>query len=354
MKKQIEELEKEIKRREKTIEKYESVIHQMRRRTLDLQDQIRFHRNPSEYLDYADRPSLIRSIVTVAGSSAAKRPVNGLTVVEKSLFVLHSLSSEIEVYDLTTFALRDQFPVPMVTDPLDMTSCVGTSCIFVLGRVDPSGKSSRIVKMEAHGSLILDWFSGGNSGRLSTHETTIIVCLFERMVVCEFSDAGRLLHTVQLSPEACLSNPLHAIKVNDFHLVLSHGHSKDDHHRVCLLNVDGGSVLRDCSELRKRRLLPDDRFNSPVCVVEGRRSAVLVADRDNGRVVLLNSNLKYERILIEAERGPFTDHDSIPTDTFPERICFDETGHQLIVAVNGFSPDRRWTDGRILVFDLRL
>lgn len=46
-KKQIEELEKEIKRREKTIEKYESTIHQMRRRTLDLQDQMRFHRNPS-------------------------------------------------------------------------------------------------------------------------------------------------------------------------------------------------------------------------------------------------------------------------------------------------------------------
>lgn len=209
--------------------------------------------------------------------------------------------------------------------------------------------------MEADGSLILDWFSGGNSGRLSAHETSVIVCLFERMVVCEFTDQGRLLHTVRLSPEACLNNPLHAIKVNDFHLVLSHGQSKGDHHRVCLLSVDGGNVLRDCSDLRKRRLLPDDRLDSPVCVLDGRRGSVLVADRDNRRIVLLNSSLKYERILIEAERGPFTDHDSIPKDAFPERICFDETGQRLIVAVNGFSPDEggRWKDGRILVFDLK-
>lgn len=282
-------------------------------------------------MGYVAKPSEVHTIKTEPGSKE-NRPIVGLAVLKNSLFVSHEKTPTIEVYDSATYVPQGQVEIPQTKDPLDIASCVHQSCLFVIGRLDESSKESsesisHILKIKLNGEFVSKWESGGNSGRLSTYESNVIVCLSDKLLVCEFSHNGKPIRQIRLSPAAGFNNLSHAIKVTSMHFVVSHG-EKDKLHRVCLVNGEGNIIEKF------------EKAKVPVCLLNDRRRSILVGDQE-GRIILLKSNLKFKTKLIE-KAG------------VASRISFDETEKRLFVARNKVSSKTKDLEaGQVLVFNVK-
>lgn len=284
-------------------------------------------------VDYVEKPSAVHTIITGQGTEE-NRPIVGLAVLGKSLFVSHEKTPAIEVYDSATYVSQGQIRIPRMAEPLDIASCVQQSCLFVIGRLESSKEStSDILRIKSDGEVEMKWQSGGNFGRLSTYESNVIVCLSDRLLVREFTPEGELLHEVRLSPAAGFNHLSHAIKVTSMHFVVSHGEKDDKVRRVCLVDR-GGNILK------KFELKEKSKF--PVCLLNDRGRAILVGDAE-GRIILLSSNLGCERNLLEkADKYIAT------------RISFDETEKRLFVARNKVSSKPKDSKaGQVLVFNVK-
>jgi len=88
--------------------------------------------------------------------------------------------------------------------------------------------------------------------------------------------------------------PKHAIKRDDKQYVLSHD-IQGGLHRVCIVGPDG--YMRHCYGGMAG---PGDlQLNTPCYLAMSTENHVIVADNDNGRVVLLSKALEFNRYLLD-------------------------------------------------------
>lgn len=226
-----------------------------------------------------------------------------------------------------------------MTDPLDIASSKVAGWLYISYKGSNETEST-ILRLESNGQLLNHWPSGGQTGRLSTYESNVVVCLYDRLLIREYSPEGELVCDVRLSPAAQLKRPLHAIKVTGMHFVVSFGEGKDTLHRVCVVDLEGNISATHFDNSKSLK-----EMKVPICLAEDSERYIIVAYKDDNRLFLLSPILEYKRTLLNDELGK---------KNYPVRLCFDESNGKLFVAVSRWSSSKNTLDDhRILIFTVK-
>lgn len=254
-----------------------------------------------------------------------------MAALDKELFVVSESSSKVEVYDMR-FRFTRQWNLDGVVYPQDMASCNTNNCLYIVHSLD-SFQFMDILRVDSNGKLIKMWTTAGSNGRLSvTSESNVLLTVCNKDKFNEYSPGGQLLREIN----ADISWPWHAIKLTNGHFVVSHGNINTDLHRVCIVDADG--KLQESFE--GKHGLTIELMNEPYYMSVDAIGFVMVIDRRNNRVLLLDSDLEFKgKIFSKEDKYGLQD---------PRRILLDESNARLFVADNDSN------DGRILIFDLTI
>lgn len=251
--------------------------------------------------------------------------VFGLAILDKKLYVLRQRpEKQIYVYSLDDFDLSDDY----ITIPdysvdecgwNDMQECVPEKCLFVS---DFKRKCIRKVCLKdgAKVSKFAD-VPYPPKGLSITPEGHLLVSCDPNMLVELNVKTGEKVKELEL--QSGIKYPKHAIKREDTQYVVSYD-IKDQLHQVCIVGPDG--FLRHCYGGKAGS--GDLALHTPCYVAVAADNHVLVADNDNGRIVMLNSALEFVRYLLDFHE--------------PHRLYLDGSAGRLYVG--------ECTNGNIKVF----
>ena len=255
------------------------------------------------------------------------RLVQGVTQVDNKIFVLYdireddgceygdeSLLSVIDVFsDRRPFERLQQIKINELKDPRDMVACCETFQLFVSGlsgeiwRVDiKTNDCQQFVKID----------DGVRSLSLTSRRLLVTSCVSGSLHVFDVMN-GEKLQFIEL-PKPTFHWTYHAIESNNETFFVSHRNGPLDSHYYEVSEINSvGHVIRSSGRqlgLHWPRHLAFDSI--------GR---LLVTDSGvNGRILLLNEELKLERVLLEYEK-----------DQRPYRLNYNKKTNQLIVGFDG-------------------
>ena len=283
-----------------------------------------------DYLRHNWDPVLVQTIKTEAGEKDNKA-ISGLTILDEELFILSERSSEVEVYDSTKLTFSRRWNMRELINPWDIGSCDRNKCLYIF---DCKGSSAEILRVDPNGNLIKKWSTGKDYGRLSvTGDSNIILTGVKTLK--EYSPDGQLVRELNLSSDASILAPSRAIKLANGQFMVSHGSGDAELHRVCVVDA-AGKLQKSFGEKRGSAIT---QMDCPVYFVVDGNGFVMVADRRNSRVLLLDSDLTFKREILSKEKHGFRD---------VNRILLDEPSGRLFVSDNDWHSTKK--DGRILVF----
>jgi len=274
------------------------------------------------------------ALVQTIRTKEETKSIRGMTILDKELFVTTRLSSEVEVYDSVTLNVCRRWTLNELIDPYDLAACSRNKCLYIFD-CKRFEKSRKILRVDAGGKLIKKWSTGDNWGfGLSvTYESNIILTVFDKNKLNEYSSDGQLIREIILSSHAGISYPFKAIKLTNGHFVVSHGYDDNDElHRVCAVDVNGKLKKTFGGKLGSTI----GKMHYPVDLSVDGNGFVMVADRLNSRVLLLDSDLKFTREILSKDKHGLRR---------PWKILQDKSNGRLFVA------DNELNNNRIVVFD---
>lgn len=282
---------------------------------------------------------LIQAVRTEAeGTDEAQKAIFGLTILSSELFVVHQFSQEVKVYDSTKFTLIRKWKLEELINSVDMASCSRNRCLYIMD-CKGMGRSNEILRVDPNGNLIQKWRTSRNYGRLSiTAESNVVLTVSKKHKIYVYSDSGELIKEIELSGLG-ISDPWHAVKLTSGHFVVSYGYEADDVHGVCVVDAVG-KVLKSFGG---KRGSGDGQLSQPINLAVDGDGFVIVADLNNSRVILLDSDLQFRRVILSKEKHGLHN---------PERICL--CGDVLFVADNELDHIKGiWRNGRVLIYCLK-
>ena len=277
-----------------------------------------------------------------------KIPVNqtvmGVTKLRNEIYILcqsttfpHTI---IRVFlDQTPFSLHMEIEINQITSPFDIGSCEKEYCLYIC---DSVGKFVwKITRDADHQHKVTKWLTTYYEPR-----TLSVSCDGQLLMINDSSPSlmtygsdAELIRSVPLPIE--IKNPQHAVKTSIGNIIIIHSgdedkaqkkeENEDDDERT----IGGRRVVKKfvLSELTSdgqmviRRFIPSDetqKLYEPCYLSLDSDDRVFLADRGNDRVILLDFNLKWNRILCTTREGK----DNI---WLPYRLCYDEEMKLLIV-----------------------
>jgi len=253
--------------------------------------------------------------------------VFGLAVMDQKLYVLRQRpDKQIYVYTADTYELTDDYitlPGFSVKEEgwNDMTECEAEKCLFVS---DFNRKC--ILKVCLKGEPKVTKFADlpyPPKGLSITPDGALLVsCDPDKLVELNVKTGEKVS---ELKMQSDIVFPKHAVKRRDKQYVVSYD-VKDGLHRVCIVAPDGYS--RHCYGGTAG---PGDlQLHTPCYLELCADDHVVVADNDNGRIVLLNSALEFVRYLLDFHE--------------PHRLFFDPAVGRLYVG--------ECTNGNVKVFQV--
>lgn len=263
-----------------------------------------------------------------------------MTILEKELFIVSRMSSEVEVYDSNKLSFCRRWEVVELVAPVDIGSCKRRKCLYILHEKG-SGQTTQIVGVDRDGVVSKRWPTGQEYGySISvTYESTIVISVFQKNKLIEYSSDGQSLREVTMTVESGLVHPSHALKLTNGQFLVSHGTRNDPLHRVCLVDSDG--KVKKFSSGKNGSV--GNGMKRPVYLAVDGGGSWMVVDQWNSRVLLLDSNLKYVKEVLSKEGHGLRR---------PSRILLDESKGRLLVVDNEWDTTNLiLIDGRILVFN---
>lgn len=247
------------------------------------------------------------------------------------MFIVHQVSSEVEVYDMINFAFSRRWNFKELICPMDVGACGINKCLFIFD-TKGYGRSSEILRVDPNGKLLNKWSTGRDYGCLSvTGEANVIFTVVDKNKLNKYSPDGQLLCEINLSSKAKVFHPSHVIQMTNGNFVVSHGFSDDDIHGVSIVDADG-NLRRAFGGERGSAI---GQVNLPFHLTVDEYGFVMVVDRLNKRVLLLDSDLNLKREILSKEKHGLRD---------PWKIVLDESSGLLLVA------DNEWNNARIMIF----
>lgn len=283
-------------------------------------------------IDYNMNATLIRTIRTKAADNENKGIV-GLTVLTGELFVVSRMSSEIEVYDSTSFNFKRRMLLPDLKNPEDMVSCARNNSLYI-SDWKYFDQAKEIMQITPDGRLVKKWTTDDNGGSLSVSEDSYVtLTIRNRSRLHEYTSDGLLIREVNLAPD--IVHPSHALKLTNGQFLVSYGDVGDREHGVCLLD-DSGRIFRSVGG----RDSVFEGMDVPFYIAADDKGSILVLDRNNKRVLVFSLALGFRGELLSRDEGLKDSH----------RMYFDSSSDRLFVADNMMG----WIHGRVLIFDIRL
>lgn len=231
---------------------------------------------------------------TPASASAVSnddgRWVVGMTSVDNLLFVLHAPSQQqIQVYDITSFKQQRALQVKDLSDDTwvncGLTSCAINKCVYVS---DCRKQNVHKIKL-SNCNKVSSWRVGRSPCGLSINTAcNLLVSCYEVNTIQEYTTKGIMVREICLKLNEL--RPRHAIQLTGSQFVVSCWNATSSAHDVVEIDIRKGQVV--VSYKNRLRSTTRHKFNEPSHLsVDTSNDCILVADRDNKRIVILNRSL---------------------------------------------------------------
>jgi hypothetical protein len=277
-----------------------------------------FSKTLHEYINdqcrpYRRRPLLLATFDDGQVSESNQRSVLGLTTLHNKLFIVYELTPIIYVYTIRQpYTKLANIHIDGIENLQDIAACSINSCLYVADLV-----SSGVWKAKTDYKFDPWKAEVKNVRSLSvTSEGHVVVLVLSEpnaRKVYIFDSNGDELSTIQL-PDNIL-NPYYAVQAVDKSLIFCHGAGDTELHRVCEVSNEG-IIGKSYGGSRGCEL---GQLNQPTYMALGKESQVFVADCGNGRVLLLDKQLRIQRVLLTWSRDK------------PRCLFYDEATAQLMV-----------------------
>jgi len=256
--------------------------------------------------------------------------VAGVTQLHDVVYIVCLGSSTILRFNARTHQRLTGIVVEGLNVPLDIVACERTSQIYVVDddyiwRVSSDGANTQ--HWPFNPESLSDTFKPHT---LSVTSTRLLVTSLGTRQLIQFDEVGDELRRVQLPDDM---EPWHAVESPTETFIVSHYNDELDQGHVSEVNTDG-EVLRQFSG---SHLLSLGR--TPRVAVDSHGN-ILVADRRNRRILLLDAHLTLLRVIIDKHQ----------LDKRPYRLCYIEQSGQLLVGL--FDDVGFDYGGDVAVFDV--
>jgi len=210
--------------------------------------------------------------------------------------------------------------------PLDVVAHKAEGCLYVADWAEGGERGGRVWRVSLSGSVSQFLDDIDKPRKLSLVGDRLLIVGGGRLVVCRLPE-GKTLSEVVLP----VADPQHAVELLDgegrLAYLVGHGESSDVPHRVSRLEVSSTGTVRVVQSYggEGRGSGPGElSWPAHVSLAAG-DGRVIVADCDNHRVLVLDSRLRLERVVLTKD-----DHD-IET---PRRLCYVDHAGLLLVGIN--------------------
>ena len=293
-------------------------------------------------LDFADTTSSTPTVTHVIPGGA---PVTAVTSLGDDVFVVRDdHSQQVEVYDAVTSTLQRRLSVqsnPQSTwsraykfKVIDgeirglgrlfgLAACAGNKCLYASDFIN-----HRVHRVELSGSnAVTKWSVGRHPEGLTVNSAkNVLVVIRGECQIQQFTTHGTLLQTIQLQPG--IEEPRQVVELSSGQFVISH--TGTYHHRVCLLDVKG-TVVRGYGGTPGSDLTT---MNCPAGLAVDEHGNILVADRDNNRLLVLDRSLTSAREMSVSIDGGLQG---------PWSLWYDKSRGRLYIG--------EWSGGRVIIID---
>jgi len=213
--------------------------------------------------------------------------VGGVTSLGDDVFVLRCPSEQkIEVYDAKTFTLQRHITVPGLDRiSFGLAVCPHNNCLYA-----SDWDNASVLRVELSGSNeVMKWsVARGPLGlSVNSERNLLVVSQYERKLQI-FTTHGTMLQNIEL--QADIERPFHAVQLPTGQFLISHFGSQ---HRVCLVGADG-AVVRSYGVQAGSEL---SQMNEPAGLAVDREGRVLVADRLNNRLMVIEQSLHSAHVM---------------------------------------------------------
>jgi len=247
--------------------------------------------------------------------------VVGVTQLHDVVYIVCVGSSTISRFNARTHQRLTDIDVRGLSSPIDIVVCERTSQIYVAGWIE-----KYIWRVSSDGEDIERWRPKYPSDTfkpytLSVTSTGLLVTSPDTHQLIQFDEVGDELRRVQLPDDM---GPRHAVESPTGTFIVSGYNGELKQYHVSEVNT-GGEVLRQFSGSRLLSLGLTEH------VAVDSHGNILVADRDNHRILLLDAHLTLLRVIIDKHQ--FSECDNRPDRLRPRRLCYIEQSGQLLVGL---------------------
>jgi len=238
----------------------------------------------------------------------------GVTQLHDVVYIVCYESSTISRFNARTHQRLRDINVKDLREPWDIVACERTAQIYV------ADDFKCIWRVSSDGEDIKRWLPKSPSDTFTPHtlsvtSTRLLVTSLTHQLI-QFDEVGDELRRVQLPDDM---KPDHAVESPTGTFIVSHYNDELKQGHVSEVNT-GGEVLRQFSgsHLSPLRATPHVAVDS--------HGNILVADRDNRCILLLDDHLTLLRVVVDQHQLDYKE---------PRRLCYIEQSGQLLVGLYG-------------------
>ena len=223
-------------------------------------------------------------------------PVTAVTSLGDDVFVVrHDKSQQVGVYDAVTFTLQRRLSVPGLGRSFGLAACASNKCLYA-----SDYNNGRVHRVELSGSnAVTRWSVGrGPAGLTVNRAKNLLVVIAGERQLHQFTTHGTLLQTIQLQTDS--EHLRQDVEPSNGQFVISHTGTC---YRVCLLDVKG-AVVRSYGGTPGSGLT---KMNGPAGLAVDEDENILVADRNNNRLLVLDRSLTSAREMTVSVDGGLKD-----------------------------------------------
>jgi len=248
--------------------------------------------------------------------------VKGITQLQDVVYILCAESPEIIRFDAVTHDRLDDITVKDMSAPQDIAACQQTDQLYI---ADSPGAAAVAcvwrVLAKKDGEDVERLLPKSPSDKISPYALSVtssrlLVTSLSANQLTQFDAVGDELRRVDLPDD---TKPSHAVESPVGTFIVSHRDTQLNRWQVSEVD-NGGQVLRQFSG---SRLLP---LGLTQHIAVDSQGNIFVADFDNSRVLLLDSQLALRRVIIDEHQLK---------DKSPWRLCYMERTGQLLVGLRG-------------------
>jgi len=251
--------------------------------------------------------------------------IDGLTVLNRELFLVRRHSPDVVVYCTNSFAELRRVTVDSMGLVGDITSCKRKNAVYI---ADITNTSIYQIDQSLAGHRITWSVPRSPIGLSVTASATLLVTCHG--VLYEYMSNGDCVKTTHL--HWSVVNPKHAVELVADQYVVCHGDPGDQAQRVCIVN-SSGQVLKYVYRVKQKPCLSGPSYMA----VNG---FIFVADTRSRKVMMLSPALLYPRDIVVDLKGP-------------SKICFDSDTDRLYIADNGLDSEAAPSvDGQVAIYSI--